>query len=850
MRIVWIPAVLLWTLAAGPASGQRVAGCVLDAEAGHPLPGAHVALAEGGGAVADSTGCFALALPPGSHALTAQMLGYGAQTHRLALAADTLVRLTFRLAPHPLVLEHLEVIADRTLPAVSVPALTALTPAETRALPGASEDLLRALQATPGVVSTSDFSSQLVVRGSRPDENLIAIDGVEVFNPHRLHGVVSVFNPALLDGATLHAGGFPARYGDRLSAVLDVQTRAGTPHDRLRGSANTSLANANLVLEGKTGFWNGAWIAAGRRTYYDLILDLVDAGPGASEPVTFPSFADVQGKLTLHPAAAHRVDLAASAGRDALDVTVRGSETGFAAAADRMHTDDASRSDVAYVRWHWTPSDALRVTTTASGYRNRSTARSEGQLVPRDRLARGEVVASLDTTNVFAFDVDRRFRFEKWSLHPTLTWRRGRHTLEGGLGVDWLRTDLAYHLAVDAAGQRYLDVLRHTQPLGLDLLPGTADRRAAYGRAFAYVQDRVRLFGERLALTPGLRLDRYGINGSTHLSPRLDARLALTPRTTARLGWGRYRQSPGLEKMLMSREPLDLSDETDLRALRAERATHYIAGLSHRLGQRYAFRVDTYLKTMRDLIVPAWTPTTQPSARYTGAAPRTDPAGYVIEPETTLQPTGRLTNGGRGRAYGVELTLRKRPRDGNRLTGWVAYAFARSTRTQPLGANPARSVTHPFAYDRPHTLRAVAEARVGARWTLGASFRYGTGFPHTTPTGHEAVVVEHAGGDAAILTHSETGAVRFRPRFGGPEERYTGRLPAYHRLDLRLTRAFDGLGRGGRLYLDVLNVYNRRNVLAYQYAAVVDPGEVRPVVYQQALYMLPLVPSLGFSVSF
>lgn len=844
-------ALLLGLLGASPTHAQHVEGCVTDAERGRPLPGAHVAGPSGRGAVADSTGCFTLALPPGTHALTAQMLGYGEQTTRVTLASDAPVRRDFRLTPEALPLKQLEVIAARSRPTVSTPPLTTLGPAEARALPGTSEDVMRALQATPGVVSTSDFSSQLVVRGSRPDENLIVIDGVEVFNPHRLHGVVSVFNPELLAGAELYAGGFPARYGDRLSAVLDVKTRAGTSQERLRGTVNTSLANANLVFEGRTGFWEGTWIVAGRRTYYDLLLGLIDPELGGSERMTLPNFADAQGKLVLQPAPAHAIEAGLIAGRDALDVTMGGDGTPFTAAADRMQTDDVSRNDVAYLRWRWTPSDALRATTTASGYRNRGTARSGGQLVPRDRLAAGEVMASLDTTNVFAFDVDRRFRFRKWSLHQTLAWESERHALEGGLGVDALQTGLAYDLAVDDVGQRYLDVLRHTQPLGLDLLPGAADRAASYSRTFAYVQDRVPLFDARLTLTSGLRIDHYGLSGRTHLAPRFDARLELTPTTTLRAAGGRHRQSPGFEKMLMSREALGFSDETDLGTLRPERATHYVAGVAQRIAERYTLRADAYLKTMRDLIAPAWTPTSQMSARYTGAASRTDPAGYALERDTTWQRTNRLTNDGRGRAYGLEATVRKQRRhEDDRLTGWIAYAYARSIRSQVIDAEGGQRVAHPFAYDRPHTLRAVVNMQVGARWTLGASFRYGSGFPHTAPENHTAVVVERADGGAELLTHSETGAVRFQPTFGGPEHRYDSRLPAYHRLDLRLTRAFDGLGRGGWLYLDVMNVYDRRNVLSYQYAAVADPAEVRPVVYQQSIYMLPLVPSLGFSVAF
>ncbi len=829
-----------------PAFGQSVTGCVVDAEQGTPLPGAHIA-APPTGTVADSTGCFRLALPPGTHQLAARMLGYGTQHRTVTLTADTPARVTFRLLPETLPLQPVEIVADSSPPVDAAPALTTLTSKAVTTLPGAGEDVLRTLQATPGVVSVSDFSSQLIVRGSRPDENLIAIDGVEILNPHRLHGVVSVFNPALLEDATLYTGGFPARYGDRLSAVLDVKTRSGTPQGGLHGAINASLSNANAVLEGRTGFWDGTWIAAARRTYYDLILDAVDLALGHDERRTFPNFADAQGKLTLRPAAAHRLDAGFLAGRDALDMTLQGADGPLATAADRWQADESSRNDMAYARWQWQPTRPLVLTTTVSAYRHRSAARSDGQFVPQDRLVGDNVVPSLDTTHVFSFDTDRRVRLRTVSLNHRARWVQGRHALEVGLGIDRLHTTLTHDLATTDVGYNYLDVLQQTRPQGLTLLPGVFNRTRDYGRYSLYAQDRIALGDEMLWLEPGLRFDRYGLIGTSHLAPRLRMHLALAPTTTLQAAWGLFTQSPGFEKVMMSRDRVPLSEATNLSALRAERATHYTLGLSHREAS-YRLEAAAYLKTMRALITPAWTPTLEARAHYTGEAPRTDPTGYERYRSSVLEPTPQLTNDGRGRAYGMEITLRKRKDPARRLSGWVSYAWSRSTRSQRL--TPTVEVEHPFAYDRRHTLNAAGHLRLGTRWMLGASFRFGTGFPHTPPTGFTPIVVESGDGDARILTHSTTGTVRFQPQFGGPERRYTARLPTYYRLDLRLAHTVDWSAVSGRFYVDVINATNRRNVLSYQYAAVTDPAKVRPVVYQQAIYMLPIVPSVGFRLRF
>jgi hypothetical protein len=114
----------------------------------------------------------------------------------------------------------------------------------------------------------------LIIRGSGPDQNLIIFDDVEVFNPYRLYGAISMFNPETVEDINLITGGFPARYGDRLSAVLEVTNRDGIRNKFFSGNVNVNLTNANVVIEGKNPFGiNGSWIFNSRRTYYDLLLE-------------------------------------------------------------------------------------------------------------------------------------------------------------------------------------------------------------------------------------------------------------------------------------------------------------------------------------------------------------------------------------------------------------------------------------------------------------------------------------------------------------------------------------------------------------------------------------------------
>ena len=190
-----------------------------------------------------------------------------------------------------------------------------LAPAAVQRVAGAGDNIFHALQTLPGVSATEDCGSRLAVRGGGPDQNLTVMDGVEIHNPYRLFGITSAFNPEIVDRFELTAGGFGAQYGDRLSSILLVDNRPGTPTKRLAGSATASFTDANVVLEGKLpGRASGSWLVTGRRTYYDLIAERI-------ANMDFPGFQDVQAKGVWDPKPGHRLTLFVLRSRESADVT-------------------------------------------------------------------------------------------------------------------------------------------------------------------------------------------------------------------------------------------------------------------------------------------------------------------------------------------------------------------------------------------------------------------------------------------------------------------------------------------------------------------------------------------------
>ena len=212
-----------------------------------------------------------------------------------------------------------------------------LAPAAVQRVAGAGDNVFHALQTLPGVNATEDWGSRLSVRGGGPDQNLTVMDGVEIHNPYRLFGITSAFNPEIVDRFELTAGGFGAKYGDRLSSLLLVDNRQGTTTRRLAGSATSSFTDSNVVLEGKLpGRASGSWLVTGRRTYYDLIAERI-------AKMDFPGFQDVQAKGVWDPKPGHRLTLFVLRSRESADIKEEDEDPDDRQAPHRDWQSDAQR---------------------------------------------------------------------------------------------------------------------------------------------------------------------------------------------------------------------------------------------------------------------------------------------------------------------------------------------------------------------------------------------------------------------------------------------------------------------------------------------------------------------------
>ncbi len=692
---------MLWPAAlqaqeAGTTRGRvTVSGYVQDAETGEKLLGATVyAPAYEAGTATNRYGFYSLTLPAGDGDSPVRLLysytGYADYAVTLPLRRDT--ALTVELAPASVALDSLVVEGTPTdritrttrMSTVSVPV------ADIEALPtlAGEVDVLRTLQLLPGVQGGKEGTSGLYVRGGGPSQNLILLDGTPVYNASHLFGFLSVFNSDAIKTVELTKGGFPARYGGRLSSVIDIRMKEGNLRE-YTAQGSVGLVASRLTVEGPIAEDRTAFMVSGRRTYADLIARPLLAEEG-EKPVAY--FYDLNAKLNHVFSERDRVYLSLYAGDDR-----------FGADYEESGLDQSARlgwgNVTAALRWNHLFSDKLFANTAL-------------------------------TYSRYLFDVDIEDRFEIEDGAEGLFALRYRSGIR-----DWsVKTDFDFvpspaHYVRFGAGAVLHDfrpgalTLRDNEPgVVLDTTFASEETRAL--ELSAYAEDDVRL-SERLKLNAGVHLSAFRLPGRTYgsVQPRLSARYRLSQRW---LG-GRWALKASAVTMrqyihLLSNAGVGLPTDLWVPAtarVRPQRAWQTAAGLAGTLGEgRYEVSLEGYYKAMDGLIT------------YEQGAVFADP---------TSSWQDKVLTGGAGTSYGVELFVQRKT---GRTTGWLGYTLAWTDRKFD-GLN--RSDPYAYRYDRRHDLSLAVSHRASERFDLSAAWVYATGHALTLPS------AEYASADGGIF---------------------------------------------------------------------------------------------------
>ena len=815
---------------------------------GKPLPGVNVTVLDTRlGGFTSPDGKYSISnIPAGKYDIKFSAIGYENYVVGVEIVQNRILELNAELQEKVIEVGLVEVTGEKIQEVNDTrTSLIDLKPQSARILPGAVTDVFRTLQSMPGVLAPNDFSSQLVVRGSGPDQNLIVMDDVEIFNPYRLYGVISMFNPEAVSDVNLITGGFPVRYGDRLSAVLDVTNQEGPSNKSLSGNINASIVSANLVLGGKNPFSiPGSWLVNSRRTYYDLIIEPFVKNAGlVDENVSFPNFYDVQAKLVFGPFGGHKFLLNGIYSRDGVNLVSSKQRTN----PDSVGIFNLTRNDVVSLAWHYVPNKKLFNKIVLSWYDNSGNTNFNSEFLDPSLNRENYKNIAPDTLApyLYGFGFDSQFKFRKYSFEDRFTyfWDTNNE-LEIGAGLDVMQTLLTFEFNIDPE----LRIFLNTNPNFRTALENIGDKKE-YSRQHIYVQNNFALTKD-LFVQPGIRLDHYNLLNKYYISPRLSVSYALDDITTARAVWGIYYQSPGYEKLLDRGIILDFTPE-NTADLEAEEAVHYVFSIERWISSEWHAKFESYYKKFNNLIEQKMVKGT---SYFTELIPGKDPKYVNSWTRPVKIVSDSLTqiplNNAYGESYGVEFLLEKRNVLGfDKINGWISYSLAFTNRIE-------NGIEVPFRFDQRHTINVVLNYKFNDWLDAGVRFQYGSGFPLTEAVGIKPrIILVDNDGDLVpetpvIATGEDRGnsgenEVLYNVDFGSLSNRLSGRKPAYHRLDIRLSAAADFWDLDWIFYLDVINVYNHSNVINYDYYVTDDLK-----LDKEKTSMFPILPTLGFSVKF
>ena len=541
-----------------PQSLGTLSGFVRDSSDGELLPNAAVAIAVENrtmGALSNAEGYYAVPdIPAGTWVVTASYIGYATQRDTLVLTAGQGLRWDIELKRQAL--EMGEVVVEAAASAASElnqrPSVIALQVTDVQQMAAMAEpDLLRSLQLLPGVQAASDFSSGLYVRGGGPDQTGILLDQMRLYNPSHAFGFFSTFNPDAIKDVTFYKGAYPAQYGGSLSAVLDVQNRAGNRRN-VSTSGGVSLISSRLMSEGPLG--QGSWMVAGRRTYIDPVLRAVRRTTDELDGLGY-WFYDVNAKVNTQLSPNDNLMLSAYGGNDHLDISVTANSTS-SDSTNTLSFGNEWGNEALTGRWTHVFSPALF-----------------GRLIALYSKYQSDI-----TLNLFGTPIAVRNRVRDISIKGDLDYfAAANHTLRTGVGLTLFRFDY---------GVRF-DQYENDQVVKPYLLS-------------AYVQDDWQVTPLTEARL-GLRGTYYEEGGHLSLNPRFSLSRVLQEGWRVKLAGGSYRQY----LQLVSSEgfsggdlwlPLDETVEPG-------RSHQAVAGLEWEPANSYRFSVETYYTDLANLVV-------------------------------------------------------------------------------------------------------------------------------------------------------------------------------------------------------------------------------------------------------
>ncbi|MDR2823673.1 MAG: TonB-dependent receptor, partial [Prevotellaceae bacterium] len=673
------------------AQNVTVSGYITDSESGETLIAAAIFDQNTKkGATSNVYGFYSLTLPAGELSLEFSYVGYSAQTLKLSLQNDTAINIKLLRS---IELQEVSVYGQRSeigvrgsqISAIEVPV------AQLKTVPAifGETDVIKALQLLPGVQSGTEGMAGFYVRGGGPDQNLMLLDEIPIYNANHAMGFFSVFNSDALKNVTLYKGSFPARFGERLSSVVDIRMKDGDARN-YHGNVSVGLISTKLNFEGPVIKDKTTFAISGRRTYFDIlaqpVIALVAKDKDAEGTTAGYYFYDLNAKVSHKFSETDRLYLSFYLGDDAIYTKL--TDNYF---KDGMSNEYSSMMKMNWkwgnmitaLRWNHLINSKLFVNTTAAFTRyrffldmNQSEDYSINEVNQEETWSVTANYHSGINDAIFKSDFD-------FMLNPN-------HDIKFGLNYVFhqFKPDVIIvkeELSEINTDYEPVDIQIHNNPIYANEI-------------VLYAEDNFSAF-DFLKINAGLRYSAFLVEKRFYnsLQPRLSARALITDNFSFKAGYSYMSQYIHLLSNSNISMPTDLWVPAT-RRVQPMNAHQVALGTFYNLKDKIEFSAEIYYKSMNNVLE------YKDGASFFGLSTNWEDK----------------VNAGRGWSYGFELMAQKTV---GKTTGWVAYTWSKSERLfDRAGQEINFGRVFPAKFDRRHDISITASHKFSNRFDIGATW--------------------------------------------------------------------------------------------------------------------------------
>ncbi len=727
-----------------------ISGYVKDKATGEALIGANIYnKADFSGTTSNTYGFYSITLPKDSVTLVVSFVGYKPIVAKIFLDKNIEfnIGLSGSLELKEVVITAEEEIQQRTqMSTITIPIK------QIKSLPAlmGEVDVLKVLQLLPGVQSGTEGSSGIYVRGGGPDQNLILLDGVPIYNASHLFGFFSVFNADAINNVDLIKGGFPARYGGRLSSVIDISMKEGN-NQEFKGSASIGLISSKLTLEGPIKkSENTTYILSGRRTYIDILArPFIKAQSGGDETGGY-YFYDLNAKINHKFSNKDRLYLSGYFGNDKAYAKSKGEYIGGNEKTEYKDQFGLQWGNIiTAARWNhlFNPKLFSNVTLTYSRYKFKVFEKSKETITK----------AGETTTEKSAFE-----------------YSSGIEDLAAKIDFDFIPNPNHYvRFGINGIRHEFNPGILAFKDSSSKIDTTTSSFNKSTNEFAAYIEDDFKV-GRNFKVNVGLHLSGFYVDKQfyTSLQPRLSMRYLLNNGIALKASYAKMEQYIHLLTNGGIGLPTDLWVPATKR-VKPQKSTQYAIGIAKTINRTFEVSLEGYYKDMDNLI------------EYKDGASFTS-----IEKD--WQDKIEI---GKGNSYGAEFFIQKKH---GKFTGWLGYTLSWTNRKFK---NINFGKEYPYRYDRRHDVSVTSVYKIKENLELAAIWVYGTGSAVSLPT-KSYLKNDDDVGQYGGYYGSEVNLYENKNDF---------RMKSYHRLDFSIAWTKQKK-RGVRKWtLGVYNVYNRKN---------------------------------------